>query len=270
MSISEPQLDLERELAVACRLAVQAGAALIRHRRPGVAPRAARRRLVTTADLMADTIIRDGITEAFPWDAVHSENAADSRGHLVARRVWIVDPLDSKTNYVQGGDEFSVSIGLAVDGQATLGVVYNPVRDELIIGTLNRGVRLNGQPARTSRAAHLQSARLTVGRKSWQRDPGGVARGLTVIPVAGMAYKLARVAAGMDDGVLSITRRTEWRTCAGVALVHAAGGRATLLDGSPIAFNQPEPEQPLGMLAAGPDLYPILLARLQAQDRALC
>jgi myo-inositol-1(or 4)-monophosphatase len=269
MSTSEPHLDLERELAVACRLACQAGAALIRHRRAGIAQRPTRRGPVTTADLMADTIIRDGLSEAFPSDALHSENAADSRGRLGTPRVWIVEPLDSTTNYIQGGDEFSVSIGLAVDGRATLGVVYNPARDELIAGSLSRGVRLNGRPTRASRAAHLQSARLTVGRKSWQRDPDGVARGLTVIPLAGIAYKLARVAAAMDDGVVSVKRRSEWGTCAGVALVHASGGRATLLDGSPIAFNRPDPEQPLGMLAAGPKLHPMLLARLRAHDRAL-
>jgi myo-inositol-1(or 4)-monophosphatase len=269
MSTTQPQLDLERELAVACRLAVQAGAALVRDRRSAVGPRATRRGPVTTADLVADSIVRDGIAEAFPLDALYSKSAADSMGRLSSLRVWIVDPLDSTTNYMQGGDEFSVSIGLAVDGRATLGVVYNPARDELIVGSLSRGVRLNGQPARASRATRIQSARLTVGRKSWQRDPHGVARGLTVIPIAGMAYKLARVAAGMDDGVVSVKPRTEWRTCAGVALVQAAGGQATLLDGSPIVFNRADPEQPLGMVAAGPKLHPVLLARLQAKHEAL-
>lgn len=262
--MTSTHLDLEPELAVACRLACEAGAALIRHRGSEAVARAARHGRVTTADLIADTIVRDGLAEAFPSDAVHSEQAADSASRLEAPRVWIVDPLDSKTNYVQGGDEFSVSIGLAVNGRATLGVVFNPARDELIAGSLSRGVRLNGRPTHTTRAAQLRSARLTVGRKSWQHDPHGVARGLVLIPLAGMAYKLARVAAGIDDGVLSIKRRDDWGTCAGVALVHAAGGRVTLLDGSPIAFNRAEPVHPFGMLAAGPKLHPILLARLRA------
>jgi myo-inositol-1(or 4)-monophosphatase len=264
--ITSPHLGLERELAVACRLACEAGAALIRHRRSGAVARPSRRGLVTTADLIADTIIRDGLAEAFPSDAFRSEHAADSAGRLEQPRVWIVDPLDSKTNYIQGGDEFSVSIGLAVDGQATLGAVYNPARDELVAGALSRGVRFNGRPARASRAAQLHSARLTIGRKCWQRNPDGVGRGLAVIPVASMAYKLARVAAGMDDGVVSVKRRSEWGTCAGVALVHAAGGHATLLDGSPITFSRAEHEQPLGMLAAGPELHPLLLARLRHQQ----
>ena len=264
MTTGEPHLDLERELAAACRLACEAGAALLRRRRSGVVSRATRHGPVTIADLLSDTIVRDGLAEAFPSDTVHSEHAADSPARLEAPRVWIVAPLDSKTNYVQGGDEFTVSIGLAVNGQATLGVVFNPARDELIAGCLSRGVRLNGQPTRATRAAHLQSARLTVGRESCVHDADGDARGPVLIPVDSMAYKLARVAASLDDGVVSLKRRNEWATCAGVALVHAAGGRVTLLDGSPIAFNRAEPVHPLGMLAAGPKLHPILLARLRA------
>jgi myo-inositol-1(or 4)-monophosphatase len=264
MTTGEAHLDLERELAAACRLACEAGAALLRRRRSGVVSRATRHGPVTIADLLSDTIVRDGLAEAFPSDTVHSEHAADSPARLEAARVWIVAPLDSKTNYVQGGDEFTVSIGLAVNGQATLGVVFNPARDELIAGCLSRGVRLNGQPTRATRAAHLQSARLTVGRESCVHDADGDARGPVLIPVDSMAYKLARVAASLDDGVVSLKRRNEWATCAGVALVHAAGGRVTLLDGSPIAFNRAEPVHPLGMLAAGPKLHPILLARLRA------
>jgi myo-inositol-1(or 4)-monophosphatase len=264
MTTGEPHLDLERELAAACRLACEAGAALLRRRRSGVVSRATRHGPVTIADLLSDTIVRDGLAEAFPSDTVHSEHAADSPARLEAPRVWIVAPLDSKTNYVQGGDEFTVSIGLAVNGQATLGVVFNPARDELIAGCLSRGVRLNGQPTRATRAAHLQSARLTVGRESCVHDADGDARGPVLIPVDSMAYKLARVAASLDDGVVSLKRRNEWATCAGVALVHAAGGRVTLLDGSPIAFNRAEPVHPFGMLAAGPKLHPILLARLRA------
>jgi myo-inositol-1(or 4)-monophosphatase len=268
MNTGDPHLELERELAAACRLACEAGAALLRRRGSGAVSRASRHGPVTTADLLSDTILRDGLAEAFPSDAVHSEHAGDSLARLEAPRVWIVAPLDGNTNYVQGGDEFTVSIGLAVNGQATLGVVFNPARNELIAGCLSRGVRLNGQSTRTTRAAHLHSARLTVGRESCVHDPDGDTRGPVLIAVASMAYKLARVAAGRDDGVVSLKRRNEWGTCAGVALVHAAGGRATLLDGSPIGFNRGEPEQPLGMLAAGPNLHPILLARLRAYHQA--
>jgi 3'-phosphoadenosine 5'-phosphosulfate (PAPS) 3'-phosphatase len=77
-----------------------------------------------------------------------------------------------------------------------------------------------------------------------------------------MAHKLARVAVGRDDAAISMKPRKEWGTCAGVALVHAAGGRATLLDGGEIRFNRPQARQPLGMVAATPALHELLVAAL--------
>ena len=261
-------MSLPDELAVATQLAIEAGAALRRHRadgplqvmrKPGDEP-------VTAADLESDAIIRRGLAEAFPADALFTEESPDSVERLANRRVWIVDPLDSTSNYIGGGDEYSVSIGLAIDGQAALGVVYNPTRDELVAGSLGQGVTLNGAAVAATTVAELRRAHLTISRKEMQ---GGLPQGLSTLalrPVASMAYKLARVAAGLDDGAVSFKRRKEWGTCAGVALVLAAGGRATLLDGQPVAFNRSEPKQACGMLAAGSRLHDELLTHLRTRS----
>jgi myo-inositol-1(or 4)-monophosphatase len=176
--------------------------------------------------------------------------------------VWIVDPLDGTSTYVAGGDEFCVSIGLSVDGRPTVGAVFNPCREELVTGAIGHGVTLNGITARVSGVDHLAGARLSTS----SRD---VSRGLlpelgagSVIVVASMAYKLARVAAGLEDATLSAVPRKEWGTCAGVALVLAASGRATLLDGAQIQYNRTELRQPVGMVAAGPILHGELLLAL--------
>jgi myo-inositol-1(or 4)-monophosphatase len=256
-------MDLTRELEVATRLAREAGAALRRHQAGRLEIRhKAHGEVVTPADLESDAIIRGGLEAAFPDDAIFSEETADSPARLSKARVWIVDPLDSTSNFTEHGDEYSVSVGLAVDGRAVLGVVYNPARDELVAGYEGAGVTLNGSPVRVSEARDVEHARLTVSRKEWKRGLAGVAATLPIIPVASMAYKLARIAAGLDDAAFSAARRKEWGTCAGVALVLAAGGRATLLDGTNIAFNRSEPRQSMGMVAAGPRLHPILLERL--------
>jgi myo-inositol-1(or 4)-monophosphatase len=241
-------------------LARAAGAALQRHRAgPLAVSQKARGEIVTAADLESDKIIRDGLARAFPADGLYSEETADTPRRLSLPRVWIVDPLDSTSNYAAGGDEYSVSIGLALNGQAVLGVVYLPARDELVAGCHGLGVTLNERPVRVSHAQHLATARLTVSRKEWQRGLADVCGGVSVTPRASLAAKLARVAAGLDDGVFTAVPRKEWGTCAGVALVHAAGGLATLLDGSRITFNRPELKQSMGMLAAGPELHPVLL-----------
>lgn len=247
---------LQRELAVAVRLAREAGAVLARHRRDGTlaVSEKAGGEIVTAADREADALLRAGLAAEFPGDAIYSEEADDSPERLAQRRVWIVDPVDATSDYAQGGDEHCVSVGLAVDGRAVLGVVYNPARDELFAGAEGLGVTLNGAPVRASPAARLAEARLEVSRKEWRRGLESRAAALPVRPVASMAYKLARVAGGLSDGALSFKRRKEWGSCAGVALVREAGGCATLLDGGEVRFNRPSEERPLGLLASGPRL----------------
>src|SRR5919201_1835088 len=181
------ELDLRLELSVARQLARAAGAALQRQRRgPLEVGYKARGEIVTAADLESDRIIRDGLARAFPADAVYSEETADSPERLSTARVWIVDPLDSTSSYAAGGDEYSVSIGLALNGQAVLGAVYSPSQDELVCGGYGLGVALNERPVRVSRASHLATARVTVSRKEWQRGLAELCGGLSITPRASL------------------------------------------------------------------------------------
>lgn len=253
----------DHELEVATRVALEAGAALRRHQAgPLEVQHKAHGEVVTAADLEADAIIRAGLQAAFPEDAIFSEETADTPARLTHTRVWIVDPLDSTSNFTERGDEYSVSIGLALGDRPVMGVVYNPARDELFAGSENSGLTLNGFPGRVSEVMDLGRARLIVSRREWHRGLDKLAVALPIRPMASIAYKLARVAAGLDDGMFSAIPRKQWDTCAGVALILAGGGRATLLDGEAILFNRPALRQPLGMVAAGPKIYPRLIEAL--------
>ncbi len=254
----------QHELELAKRLAFAAGTVLRSYQVNAVEVKSkAGGEVVTAADIQSDSIIRDGLKTAFPGDAIFSEETPDSPERFSSARVWIVDPLDSTSDFLAKGDQYSVSIGLCIEHRAVLGVVYNPVRNQLFAGSIGQGVTLDGMPVRVSQATGLEKARITVSAKEWRRGLDKLAAKIPLQPLASMAYKLARVAAGLDDAVFSAMPRKEWGTCAGVALVHAAGGQASLLDGSDILFNRQERRQPMGMLAAGPNLYPILLHALQ-------
>ena len=108
----------------------------------------------------------------------------------------------------------------------------------------------------------IASARISVSRKEAAELAGCLACG-ELVPITSMAYKLARVAAGLEDGVLSKKRRKEWGSSAGAALVLAAGGRISLLDGTELRFNRAERLQALGMVAAGSALHALLLPALR-------
>jgi myo-inositol-1(or 4)-monophosphatase len=257
-------MKLETELTVAKKLATEAGALLRHHRSAPIEVRhKANGEVVTAADGAADDLIRRGLASAFPTDAIFSEEAADSPDRLSSSRVWIVDPVDGTSDFIGGGDAFCVSIGFVLNRRAVLGVVYNPVRDELFAGCEASPVTLNNEPVRVSEVADLRSARLSVSRKEWTRGLEKLATSLPIVPMASVAYKLARVAAGLDDGMFYVKPRKQWDICAGVALVLAAGGRATLLDGREIAFNGSDPKLPQGIIATGPELHKGLLEALR-------
>lgn len=257
-------MDLDRELDTAVSLAMDAGLALRDYQHQKIEARyKAGHEIVTAADLEADRKIRAGLHAAFPADAVFSEEGLDSAERLASERVWIIDPLDSTSNFVERGDEYCVSIGFSFKGRAALGVVYNPARGELFAGYPDAGVTLNGVHVRVSGADTIGDARTSVSRKEWRRSLEFMGLPWAVMPIASMAYKLARVAAGMEDATFSLKRRKEWGICAGTALIAAAGGRATLLDGSEIQFNRAQLKQPLGMVAAGPRLHHTLLSALR-------
>ena len=161
---------LDRELDMAIWLALKAGDVLRRHRASGLSVGEKEGgEIVTAADLEADAFIAAGLRAAFPGDAVDSEEAADSNSRSSARRVWIVDPIDATSDYVKGGDEHCVSIGLAIDGAPVLGVVYNPARDELFAGYEGDGVTCNGNRVQPSAVGRLTDAVIEVSRKEWAR-----------------------------------------------------------------------------------------------------
>ncbi len=252
-----------RELEVACRLALRAGEVMRRHRAQGLRHRhKVNGEIVTAADLECDALIRGGLAEAFPDDALLSEETSDGPGRLGARRVWIVDPIDGTRDFAQGGDEHVCSIGLAEAGRAVLGVLYNPARDELFAGAMGHGMWLRGRPVAVSETADLREANLTVSRNEWRH--GLLRPQHRVRAIASVAYKLARVAAGLDDGTFSDRPRREWDVCGGIALVRAAGGRVGLLDGRPLRFNRRNVLLSSGLVAAGPALYPALLEAVRA------
>lgn len=251
------EMHLDHELEIARSLAIMAGALLrscqvgqieIRHKEHG--------EIVTSADLASNEVICRGLAAAFPVDTICSEENRPVVTVSNNARVWIVDPLDSTSNYVRHGDEYSLSIGLAINGEAVLGVVYNPSRDELFSGYRGHGAFRNDVPVVCTRsAAGEDQPRLLISRKEWKPGVRALSGSVFVEPMSSMAYKLARVASGKEDAVFSLKTRKPWGTCAGTALVLAAGGRVTSLDGEPLIFDCRGPHTFNGIVAANPNLH---------------
>src|SRR5205085_654363 len=121
--------------------------------------------LVTEADLASEQLIVERVRSHHPRHAVLAEEAGDvaAAGGAPSEYKWIVDPLDGTTNYAHGYPVFCVSIALEHEGRVVVGVVYDPLRDELFAAERGEGATLNGRRVRVSDTDDLNRALLCTG-----------------------------------------------------------------------------------------------------------
>src|SRR6202167_1373793 len=260
-----PGGELARELEHARTGALEAGEILRRHFRDGGYKVASKGRdnPVTSADLEADTALREHLSRAFPDYGWLSEETVDNAARLSRRRVWIVDPLDGTKEFIKGIPEFVVAIALAEDGVPVLGVTYNPIKRELFWAARGAGCALNGAPVTVSDTAKLDHASILASRSETSRGEWKAYEGsITVRAIGSVAYKLALVAAGQADATFTLTPKNEWDIASGAALIAAAGGRVTDQRGHPFRFNRRNVKVP-GLLATNGHLHAAIEAMLR-------
>ena len=235
---------MEHELEIAVAAARRAGAAIMdvyNRENLAVTHKEGDKGPLTEADLASDRILLETIGSAFPDDAILSEETKDDPQRVHNRRCWIVDPLDGTREFTLGLPEFVVSIGLSVDGEAVLGVLYNPVLNEMIVGAKGYGVTVNGAKAAVTSHGKIAGARFLVSRNEMEKGWFDGYEGVELQPLGSVAYKLGLVAIGRAEATFTPKPRNEWDLCGGVAVLLAAGGRATDGSGAPYRFNQLDP-----------------------------
>lgn len=214
---------------------------------------------LTEADTRANQILHAAVSTAFPQDGWLSEETEDSIERLSKRRVWITDPLDGTREFILKIPELAVCLALVEDGTPIAGVTYNPIRDELFAAARGLGATLNGRPIRTSDRRDLSGATFLASRSEDRRGEWDAFKSRFRVELTGsVAYKIALVAAGRVDGTFSLTPKSEWDVCSSIAIVEAAGGRVTGLDGSPLRFNREHPKLPGLVVTNGPLHEPVL------------
>lgn len=206
---------------------------------------------LTEADLAANQVLLERLPRR--GEGWLSEESADDLSRLSCRRVWVVDPIDGTREFIDGIDEWCISVGLVEEGLPVAGGILNPVTGELVLGGQGEGVTYNGSPTRVLDPARLAdvtvlASRSETGRGEWERFQGAA---FSVRPCGSVAYKMALVAGGRAASTWTVVPKSEWDVAAGTALVRSAGGTVTLLDGTEPRFNQPRPSFP-NFIAAGP------------------
>jgi myo-inositol-1(or 4)-monophosphatase len=224
---------------------------------------------VTEADRALDAALRKNLLrEGEGW---LSEESADDLSRLDRKRVWVVDPLDGTREFVQGIPEFCVSIAMVEGGQPVAAGICNPATRETFVGAIDCGLTYNGALAQASQRSDLHGAVVLASRSETKRGEWEQFQNAPFIirPMGSVAYKLARVSAGLEDITFTLTPKNEWDVAGGVALIVSAGGFVQTLQ-RPLSCNRKNPLID-GLIACGPllkdDLLQFLAPHLQTGSR---
>lgn len=236
---------------------------------------------VTVADRLANDHITERLAKSFPKDAVIAEESVPKDTASIAallrhERVFFVDPLDGTRDFAAKTGEFAVMIGLAVGGRATLGVLVLPVRRETLAGRVGDGCFIEGangerRPLRIHERSAGERVRVVVSRarpprliRAIQTELGGI----DPIPCGSVGAKAAYVARGEADlYVHGGGGAMHWDSCGPEAIVRAAGGLFTDLDGNAIDYTRENLAIQRGMVAAPASLHKRVLDIARAEQR---
>lgn len=218
---------------------------------------------VTEADLAIDRMLREELRTARPGYGWLSEETEDDAERLAAERVFIIDPIDGTRAFIAGEETFSHSLAIADRGRVVAGVVFLPVTGALYTAALGAPACRNGRPIRVSGRTVLEDATLLAAGVALKADHwrAGAPPPVRRVFRSSMAYRMALVAEGRFDAMMTPGGTWEWDIAAGALLVAQAGGCVTDRGGAEIAFNAPLPRAH-GLVAASGPLHGAILGAL--------
>lgn len=200
--------------------------------------------LVTEYDEMAEALVVERLTKAFPDHGLVAEEGSSRPCRSPQGYRWYIDPLDGTNNFAHNIPQFSVSIALFKDDQPEIGVVYDPMREQLYWGQKDKGAFLNGRRLSVSSAQTVGESILASGFPyDRHHDPvdNMAQMGVFMKKCQGFrrfgscALDLSFVAAGRFDGFWEF-KLSSWDLAAGVLLVQEAGGRVSRIDGAELGY----------------------------------
>ncbi|MEL6689035.1 MAG: 3'(2'),5'-bisphosphate nucleotidase CysQ [Pseudomonadota bacterium] len=213
---------------------------------------------VTEADLAVDAMLRRDLLAARPYGWL-SEETEDDPARLSAERLFIVDPIDGTRAFISGSKTWAISIAVVENGVPVAGVVHLPAHGRTFAAAKGEGATLNGDALTASTVMPgdetILSAKVNFSPKFWREVPPQPELAFR----SSLAYRLAAIAQGRFDAMLTLRSTWEWDVAAGTLLAQEAGARVVTTEGTAPRFNSPSAALP-GILAGAPSLIDHYLA----------
>jgi 3'(2'), 5'-bisphosphate nucleotidase len=250
---------MEKELAIAKKLALQAGSILMEYyeqsftvdwKAPGDP--------VTAADRKASQLIVKNLAIEFPGHAILSEEEPVNLERLQESHVWMVDPMDGTREFIEHRGEFAVQIGLVVEGTPVVGVVYQPTTQKLYYAAKGMGAFLEStgspNPLHVSEEATASLLTMAVSRSHRSARVDAIREQLhipNVLSTGSVGLKVGAICEGRADLYVHTGGRTfVWDTCGPEAILREAGGRMTDVSDQPLRYDGHELQNLNGLIAS--------------------
>ena len=214
---------------------------------------------VTEADLAVNDMLERHLRAARPDYGWLSEESADNTDRLRRDRVFIIDPIDGTRSFIEGSNTWAHALAIAEQGVVTAAVIYLPLRDLMYVAAAGQGAFLNGTAITPSTPETMEAADVLAARPNM--DPSHWNAGQ--VPTfkrsyrPSLAYRMALVAQGRFDGMLTLRPSWEWDIAAGDLITREAGAACSNRHAAPLRFNNPHP-QVNGVVAAGQPLHGLI------------
>lgn len=250
------------------RLVEQAGAILLDRAAAQKITVKGRADYVTQVDFAVQEFLKTELGALTPDLPLMSEEQ-DNRTLDFSKPVWILDPVDGTTNLIHGFPASAVSLGLLEQGKVTLGVVYNPFRQELFTAKAGQGAFCNGASIQVKPTADLAHSLIAIGTSPYDREliPKNFALFAKLFAqcedirrTGSAALDLCDLACGRTDGYLERNLKP-WDYAGASVILTEAGGVLTDFAGQPVDFTQNS-----DCLACVPGLHPALLDILREEQ----
>ena len=200
---------------------------------------------ITKADLASEKVILKTLRK-FDY-GILSEETLESNNRLKKEKVWIIDPLDGTSDFIQKTDEFAIAIGLVKNNKPILGVVYQPPRDKLYFAEKGKGAWLKigeeePRKLKVSKKEDFNNMLMLTSRNHLEKAEIALAKNLKIkFKKCGSAVlKMGLIAERIGDLYINSSKGKtgEWDTCAGNIIITEAGGRITDMNGEELAYNK--------------------------------
>jgi len=196
---------------------------------------------ITQADIESNKILKEVLGET--GITILSEEDADDKKRLSEEKVWIIDPLDGTTDFVNKTGEFTVMVGLVENHKSVLGMIYWPIKKKMYLAESGKGAFCHDEEwekIEVTMMSEIQNCHALVSRHHLSEKEKKLLdeMEISVVTSIGSSLKVTEIASGDAEIYLTTTNKMkQWDTCASNCIISEAGGKMTDISGKEMIYN---------------------------------